>query len=76
MKDSIINMGVIGLGGISNHYIPTCQKDRVSLAAIWDIDKLWLGFQRIAVENCPHWVRYPEILFIMLNIRHKILLNI
>ncbi|MDO8686449.1 MAG: Gfo/Idh/MocA family oxidoreductase [Clostridiales bacterium] len=63
MKDSIINMGVIGLGAISGSHIPTYQKDsRVRLAAICDIDKPWLAFQKENLKVEHVYADYNELL--------------
>ena len=63
MKDSIINMGVIGLGAISGSHIPTYQKDsRVRLAAICDIDKPWLAFQKKNLNVEHVYTDYNELL--------------
>ena len=41
-----LNMGVIGLGGISTAHIPTYQEDkRVKLVAGCDIDKDWMDYR-------------------------------
>jgi len=41
-----INIGVIGLGGISYGHIPTYVKDeRVNLAAVCDVDESWLKYR-------------------------------
>jgi predicted dehydrogenase len=63
MKDTNINIGVIGLGTISRSHIPTYQKDkRVKLAAICDIDRNWLDFSKHKLQVEHAYVDYRDLL--------------
>lgn len=63
MMDSIINIGIIGLGAISGFHIPTYQKDsRTKLVAICDIKKNWIDFQKENLKVEYAYTDYKEML--------------
>jgi len=63
MSDTVINIGVIGLGSISSSHIPTYQKDsRVKLIAICDTEGNWLNFQKQNLKVEHAYIDYDELL--------------